>query len=99
MQDKDCLYKVSNSPTWIHSDIMDDNIILEPSLSSNSLDKNSPASSSIVDGVGNGYTSDGKQMKWHLSHILDFSDMSIGEFFTDSILFLVLPVFLPFFLF
>lgn len=92
MQDKDGLCKVSNSPTWIHSDIMDDNIHLEPYVSSSGIDNNSPAASSIVHAMGNGYTTDGKLKKWRPSHILDFSDMSIGELFTDSVLVLGLPV-------
>ncbi|XXG40438.1 hypothetical protein AAC387_Pa01g1154 [Persea americana] len=91
-KDKDGLCKVSNSPTWIHSDIMDDNVHLEPYVSSSGIDNNSPAASSIVHAMGNGYTTDGKLKKWRPSHILDFSDMSIGDPLYDLI-----PIYLDIF--
>ncbi|KAG2282053.1 hypothetical protein Bca52824_053273 [Brassica carinata] len=48
--------------TWIHSDVMDDNIHMGP----------------YADG-------DGQHNSWRPSHILDFSDLSIGDPFYDLI--------------
>lgn len=50
--------------TWIHSDVMDDNIHMEPY-----------ADDSV----------DGQQSSWRPSHILDFSDLTIGDPIYDLI--------------
>ncbi|KAG7587480.1 F-box-like domain superfamily [Arabidopsis thaliana x Arabidopsis arenosa] len=50
--------------TWIHSDVMDDNIHMEPF-----------ADDSV----------DGQHNSWRPSHILDFSDLSIGDPICDLI--------------
>ncbi|XP_058087090.1 lysine-specific demethylase JMJ21 isoform X2 [Magnolia sinica] len=71
-KDKDGLYKVSKSPTWIHSDIMDDNVHMKPCVPTHCLDEN-------------GCNGDEKQRKWNPSHILDFSDLSIGDPIFDLI--------------
>lgn len=67
LQDADCLTKVNKPWSWIHSDIMDDNVHMEPS-------------NLIGDGSINGYAVH-KKGSWSPSHILDFSDLSIGMCF------------------
>ncbi|KFK42213.1 hypothetical protein AALP_AA2G226200 [Arabis alpina] len=51
--------------TWIHSDVMDDNIHMEPYADDNSVD--------------------GQHNSWRPSHILDFSDLTIGDPIYDLI--------------
>lgn len=58
------------SCSWIHSDIMDDNVYLEPISSIHS---------------GNGSMKNGEAQSWRPSHILDFSDLSIGDPILDII--------------
>lgn len=54
------------TPSWIHSDIMDDNILIE-GISETSCSGNSKGS----------YKADPEKM--NAIHIIDFSDLSIGE--------------------
>ncbi|XP_077249906.1 transferases, transferring glycosyl groups isoform X2 [Tasmannia lanceolata] len=82
-KDENGLHKVGKSQTWVHSDIMDDNIQMEPCLVSHCLDENVP--SSIFNGTFNGYDDDGKKRECNPSHILDFSDLSIGDPLCDLI--------------
>ncbi|XP_061353382.1 lysine-specific demethylase JMJ21 isoform X2 [Gastrolobium bilobum] len=68
--------------SWIHSDIMDDNIYMEPSMvcSTSSGNKEDTA---LVD---NGFVSNYDEVKsWCPSYILDFSDISIGDPIFDLI--------------
>ncbi|GFP93353.1 F-box protein at1g78280 [Phtheirospermum japonicum] len=64
--------EVCKSWTWIHSDVMDDNIYLTP-CSSTSLSVEVTSHSNIV------------KDSWYPSHILDFSDLTIGEPILDII--------------
>ncbi|XP_010535386.1 PREDICTED: F-box protein At1g78280 isoform X2 [Tarenaya hassleriana] len=59
-KDKDCVDKAKPC-TWIHSDIMDDNIHMEPSLDDDDDSINC------------------QNKTWRPSHILDFSNLSIGD--------------------
>ncbi|XP_042493382.1 F-box protein At1g78280-like isoform X2 [Macadamia integrifolia] len=69
------------SPTWIHMDIMDDNIHMEPCFLGSCLNENGPNANGAMDcSSGNG-----EQRKWRPSHILDFSDLSIGDPLFDLI--------------
>lgn len=53
-------------PSWIHSDIMDDNILIE------GITESSPSGNSK-----GSYETDPEKM--NAIHIIDFSDLSIGE--------------------
>ncbi|GFY85856.1 transferases, transferring glycosyl groups [Actinidia rufa] len=72
--------KVGKPCSWIHSDIMDDNIHMEPSCVSHCpTEKNSdthPMHNSYVNGYCDG---GGELTSWRPSHILDFSDLSMGN--------------------
>ncbi|XP_010273004.1 PREDICTED: F-box protein At1g78280 [Nelumbo nucifera] len=68
-KDEDGQYKACRTSTWIHSDIMDDNIHMEPCLL----------------GSENGCSDIREQQKWSPNHILDFSDLSIGDPIYDLI--------------
>ncbi|KAL6962751.1 hypothetical protein U1Q18_037708 [Sarracenia purpurea var. burkii] len=71
--------------SWIHSDVMDDNIHMEPcSVNSCSTEYNSDADP-MHNGHVNGYHVGGKERSWCPSHILDFSDLSIGDPICDLI--------------
>lgn len=78
VQDENDARKVSKPLSWIHSDIMDDNIHMEP-FGDNSCFSGASKDAGLVD---NGYrnssdaTEEGKS--WRPSHILDFSDLSMG---------------------
>ncbi|WOH02607.1 hypothetical protein DCAR_0521996 [Daucus carota subsp. sativus] len=70
--------EVCRTCTWIHADIMDDNIIMEPSsVGSGSGDTTSG-------GLGTTY-SKGELNLWRPSHILDFGNMSVGDPICDLI--------------
>lgn len=64
--------------SWIHSDIMDDNIYLEPQSTIFFHDQADTLS-------GNGIMKNGEAQMWKPSHILDFSDLSIGDPILDVI--------------
>ncbi|KAI6687816.1 hypothetical protein NL676_024644 [Syzygium grande] len=68
-------------PSWIHSDIMDDNIHMEP----RSIDCYNNRISPRVGSMDNG--NDGSELgqSWRPSHILDFSDLSVGDPLYDLI--------------
>ncbi|XP_056173234.1 lysine-specific demethylase JMJ21 isoform X2 [Syzygium oleosum] len=68
-------------PSWIHSDIMDDNIHMEP----RSIDCYNNRISPRVGCMDNG--NDGSELgqSWRPSHILDFSDLSVGDPLYDLI--------------
>ncbi|KAK1287804.1 F-box protein [Acorus calamus] len=85
-KDKDGQYKFHGSPTWIHTDIMDDNIHMEPCVPYKSLGEITPeATMMMVNGALNGCSQVKRPLKWHPTHILDFSNLSIGDPVCDLI--------------
>ncbi|KAL5992533.1 hypothetical protein ACLOJK_013452 [Asimina triloba] len=84
LNDKNDQHKVSKSPTWIHSDIMDDNIHMESSVAC-CLDADGLDASLTNNGTMNSHNGNAKQRKWNPSYILDFSDLSIGDPLLDLI--------------
>lgn len=75
VQDENGLYKVCKPYSWIHSDIMDDNIYMEPCS----------VSSITVNGLVKNYDDTKEGVLWRPSHILDFSDLHIGDPIWDLI--------------
>lgn len=57
---------------------MDDNILLEPASTSSSS-KREPEDGPVKDGVNSLSNGIGGNQKWIPTHIIDFSDLSIGE--------------------
>ncbi|KAK3025931.1 hypothetical protein RJ639_040847 [Escallonia herrerae] len=80
-KDDNGLLKVRKPCSWIHSDIMDDNIHMDQcQVSCGSGDAD------LVDSNSLNGPSDSEVIKsWHLSHILDFSNLSIGDPISDLI--------------
>ncbi|XP_062101378.1 lysine-specific demethylase JMJ21-like [Humulus lupulus] len=78
--------KVCKSLSWIHSDIMDDNIHMEQCGDKNSRlseavkEANSQCNSSM-----NGCDDTSIEKSWRPSHLLDFSNLSIGDPIYDLI--------------
>ncbi|XP_048130053.1 F-box protein At1g78280 isoform X2 [Rhodamnia argentea] len=68
---KDDYTKEGCQPSWIHSDIMDDNIHMKPR--------------SIDCCTDNGHDGGEPGQSWQPSHVLDFSDLSIGDPLYDLI--------------
>lgn len=62
-------------PTWIHTDIMDDNIHMEPFSGHSCFNGNGTNVVSISDGDDK----DEHGSLWRPNHILDFSDLSVGQ--------------------
>lgn len=76
--------EVQKSCTWIHSDIMDDNIHMEPcNVSSDPMDTSD--AELVQNGHANGCHGKTGKASWRTSHILDFSDLSIGDPICDLI--------------
>lgn len=73
--------KVGKPCSWIHSDIMDDNIHMEPCFASYHSTEHHSDAGLMQNGHVNGYHGSGKVTSWRPSHILDFSDLSLGEVF------------------
>ncbi|KAG9144286.1 hypothetical protein Leryth_016938 [Lithospermum erythrorhizon] len=71
--------------TWIHSDVMDDNVFMEPKSAAASLNLNT--SDPCVEGsVQLNCTANlDCRTSWLPTHILDFSDMSLGDPILDII--------------
>ncbi|XVE55528.1 hypothetical protein DITRI_Ditri03aG0166000 [Diplodiscus trichospermus] len=67
--------------SWIHSDIMDDNICMEPF----SVSCSSKFAALTNNGSVNGYNNDGEGKSWCPNYILDFSDLSLGDPIYDVI--------------
>uniref|UniRef100_A0A5B7AMM6 Uncharacterized protein n=1 Tax=Davidia involucrata TaxID=16924 RepID=A0A5B7AMM6_DAVIN len=84
-EDENGLRKVCRPCSWIHSDIMDDNIHMEPCRISSCSIANTPDAGLMDNGYVNGYNGSGGEKSWHPSHILDFSDLSIGDPLCDLI--------------
>ncbi|CAI9116257.1 OLC1v1017354C1 [Oldenlandia corymbosa var. corymbosa] len=70
--------------TWIHSDVMDDNVLMRPAYLSSCFEQNASNSCQMDDGSVDGY---GKNVAnfWHPCHIIDFSDLSVGHPICDLI--------------
>ncbi|CAA0840479.1 F-box protein [Striga hermonthica] len=76
--------EVHKSWTWIHSDVMDDNIYMAPSTSAYlSGERNTPHPAEKSGAAGS--KSNTEKESWYPSHILDFSDLTIGEPILDLI--------------
>ncbi|XVF39550.1 hypothetical protein PTKIN_Ptkin01aG0043200 [Pterospermum kingtungense] len=61
--------------SWIHSDIMDDNIYMEPCSASCTNEIAALANNGSV----NGHNNDGERKSWRLNYIIDFSNLSLGQ--------------------
>ncbi|KAJ0988627.1 hypothetical protein J5N97_006983 [Dioscorea zingiberensis] len=85
-------HKLSGYPTWIHSDIMDDNVYMEPSSSIHCFDKSTSHASSTFSDAMRFCNGDEKPKRWLPTYILDFSDLSIGDPLYDLI-----PIYLDIF--
>uniref|UniRef100_A0A5B7AND4 Uncharacterized protein n=1 Tax=Davidia involucrata TaxID=16924 RepID=A0A5B7AND4_DAVIN len=84
-EDENGLRKVCKPFSWIHSDIMDDNIHMEPCWVNSCSIGNTPDAGLMDDGYVNGNNGTGGGKSWRPSHILDFSDLSIGDPICDLI--------------
>ncbi|XP_073022149.1 lysine-specific demethylase JMJ21 [Primulina eburnea] len=77
------------SCTWIHMDVMDDNIYMTPccsaSVSGEIVSDSCLAESGHVDVSSRTYRSSRQSCSWYPSHILDFSDLTIGDPLLDLI--------------
>ncbi|KAI4307418.1 hypothetical protein L6164_030610 [Bauhinia variegata] len=78
--------------SWIHNDIMDDNIYMEPLCVSSCTSGNTEDAGIVDNGFSIGHDEDRNGKSWCPSHILDFSDLSIGDPIFDLI-----PIFLDVF--
>ncbi|KAK6116151.1 hypothetical protein DH2020_008420 [Rehmannia glutinosa] len=74
------------SCTWIHSDVMDDNIYMTPCSSASLSGENSynPCPAERPE-VRRSDSMNSQKDSWYPSHILDFSDLSVGEPILDLI--------------
>lgn len=63
--------------SWIHSDIMEDNIHMEPCYGNSCLN-GTMKDADLVDGSMNGNDSTSEVKSCRASHLLDFSDLSLG---------------------
>ncbi|VFQ79001.1 unnamed protein product [Cuscuta campestris] len=75
--------RVHKSCSWIHSDIMDDNIHMELSCLKTCLEKDNKQvdNDHVIDTSKNSDT----KSSWRATHILDFSGLSIGDPLLDFI--------------
>lgn len=60
---------------------MDDNVYMEPCCASSRSNGNAADTGPMVNGSTNGYDEFGEAKSWHCSHIIDFSNLSIGKYF------------------
>ncbi|RDX72118.1 F-box protein [Mucuna pruriens] len=67
--------------SWIHTDIMDDNIYMKPSLVCSTTSGNTEDTTMVDNGLLSNY----EVKSWCPSHIIDFSDLSIGDPLFDLI--------------
>ncbi|KAL5844348.1 hypothetical protein ACOSQ4_010306 [Xanthoceras sorbifolium] len=91
-KDEDGLNKVCKPCTWIHSDVMDDNIHMEPYYPSLCLRRDAADTDLRDDNTLDGYEDPAEKKSWRPGHILDFSNLSIGDPIYDLI-----PVYLDVF--
>ncbi|KAG6705463.1 hypothetical protein I3842_07G180400 [Carya illinoinensis] len=89
---KNSVNKVGNPCSWIHSDIMDDNIHMELRSVPLCSGESAKDAGGVDDGSMNGYDDGRKGDSWSPSHILDFSDLSLGDPILDLI-----PIYLDIF--
>lgn len=73
-EDANGVSKVWKRCSWVHSDIMDDNILMEQQSNVQLIDNGSMA-------IDNGF----EGILWRPSHLIDFSDLSIGDPIYDLI--------------
>ncbi|GLT56427.1 hypothetical protein SLA2020_294690 [Shorea laevis] len=83
-EDENSMKRVGKPCSWLHSDIMDDNIYMEPcgirSCSNGNLD------AALMENVVMDACDDGGEGKsWRPSYLLDFTDLSIGDPINDLI--------------
>ncbi|XP_039049937.1 F-box protein At1g78280-like isoform X2 [Hibiscus syriacus] len=71
--------KVGKPWSWIHKDIMDDNIYMECKSCSNGIP--TPKNN----GSANGHSNGGEVKSWRPSYILDFSNLCVGDSIYDLI--------------
>ncbi|CAN1181872.1 Lysine-specific demethylase JMJ21 [Linum perenne] len=76
--------------SWIHADIMDDNIHMESS--SASLNRDSEHSLPENSGSVNGCKAEGQRNFWSPGHIIDFSNLKTGDRILD-----IIPIYLDIF--
>ncbi|KAM0976760.1 hypothetical protein PS2_019360 [Malus domestica] len=91
-EDENGLNKVGKVCSWIHSDIMDDNIHMEPCGANSCLIENTKDNGLVTNGSVNGNGNSAGTESWRPSHILDFSDLSIGDPIFD-----IIPIYLDIF--
>ncbi|CAK9313061.1 unnamed protein product [Citrullus colocynthis] len=84
---KDCM-----GLSWIHSDIMDDNIQMKPCLVKLCLDGSTGDNNLLSNGSKNGWKDLEESESWCPSYILDFSNLSIDDPICDLI-----PIYLDIF--
>ncbi|XP_002513952.2 F-box protein At1g78280 [Ricinus communis] len=90
-QNQNGMNSICKPCSWIHSDVMDDNVHMEPNWVSPCLNGNS-ADACLVDSGSNGYKNGRDDKSWRPGHIIDFSNLSIGDRIYDLI-----PVYLDVF--
>ncbi|KAL3514198.1 hypothetical protein ACH5RR_026915 [Cinchona calisaya] len=83
---------VAKPYTWIHSDVMDDNIQMKPSNLTSCSGENTSDASPVNNGCANGFNNSNESNSWRPCHIIDFSGLSLGHPICDLI-----PVYLDVF--
>lgn len=71
---------VAKPYTWIHSDVMDDNIQMKPCHLKSCLEGDTRDPSPLNNGCANGFNNSNKSDSWGPCHIIDFSGLSLGEY-------------------
>uniref|UniRef100_A0A1D1Z0D8 F-box protein At1g78280 n=1 Tax=Anthurium amnicola TaxID=1678845 RepID=A0A1D1Z0D8_9ARAE len=84
-KDEDGLYKARRLPSWIHSDIMDDNIHLEQCSTSHCFSQTTTFADSISDDAKTTDNVEESLNRWCPAHILDFGNLFIGDPICDLI--------------
>nr|XP_027092184.1 F-box protein At1g78280-like [Coffea arabica] len=76
---------VAKPYTWIHADVMDDNIQMKPCNLTSCLGESTHDPSPVNNGCANDYNGSTKSNSWRPCHIIDFSDLSLGHPICDLI--------------
>ncbi|XP_020257462.1 F-box protein At1g78280 isoform X2 [Asparagus officinalis] len=84
-EEKNTFNGYNASPTWIHSDIMDDNVIIESCTHASSFDGTTSDPRTTVNGTPDACNVERSPRNWTPTHILDFSDLTIGDPLYDLI--------------